>query len=97
MFTKKSFRTAINIYLLTLLSLAVFLTNVYTDFFSVSIFFWVFFGVIFIGWFYFLFHVTTTRWLRFDAKMAWFIAMFSFYFIAAPLFAFIVLKNNHQK
>lgn len=97
MFVKRSFITAINIYLLTLVSLLGLLTYVHTNFLNHDFVFWFFLGLIFIGWFYFLFQVTTTRTLRFDTKMVWFIAMFSFFFIAAPLFAFIVLKNNHQK
>ncbi len=97
MFVKRSFKTAINIYLLALVSLLGLLTFVHTNFLDHDFVFCFFLGLIFFGWFYFLFQVTTTRKLRFDTKMVWFIGIFSVFFIAAPLFAFIVLKNNHQK
>jgi hypothetical protein len=49
------------------------------------------------GWTHFLKQVVTCKTLSFDRKMVWFIAMFSFFAIAAPLFYLFVIKDNEEQ
>lgn len=56
--------------------------------------------VSFVGWFHFLRLVVISKEISFDAKMVWFISIFSFFFIAAPLFLIFVVNrksiSNHE-
>jgi len=61
----------------------------------------VFLGLVtFAGWFHFLRLVVKSKVNSFDAKMVWFISIFSLFIVAAPLFLIFVVNRksitNHE-
>ncbi|GEM_PF-2044638 len=51
----------------------------------------------FSGWIHFLRLAVTNKKMSFDKKLVWFIALFSFYFLTAPLFLLLVVNKNQEK
>lgn len=50
----------------------------------------------FAGWIHFLRLVVTNKSLTFDKKMVWFIAIFSLFAVAAPLYLIVYKKQNEN-
>lgn len=89
--TKTTFHLAV--YFSTIIAT---LLSVYLVYFTTSFplyLFWPLILVSALGWFHFLRLVVTCKSLPFDRKMVWFIAIFSFYIVAAPLFYFFVIRR----